>query len=142
MTICDCTSLTQAGYVGEDVESIIAKLLIAADFNVDKCQRGIVFLDEVCACTFFFREFYFFVGLSPKIFRFLLFICYLIYEEYFCFTVDCILIDEFLYISVSTYCKQHPYTKSSNTMYSVMYIFCTSYTGCSCTAQPKILRTK
>ncbi|XP_063694492.1 ATP-dependent Clp protease ATP-binding subunit ClpX-like [Bolinopsis microptera] len=47
MTICDCTSLTQAGYVGEDVESIIAKLLIAADFNVDKCQRGIVFLDEV-----------------------------------------------------------------------------------------------
>lgn len=48
MTICDCTSLTQAGYVGEDVESIIAKLLIAADFNVDKCQRGIVFLDEVC----------------------------------------------------------------------------------------------
>jgi ATP-dependent Clp protease ATP-binding subunit ClpX len=47
MTICDCTSLTQAGYVGEDVESIIAKLLIASDFNVDKCQRGIVFLDEV-----------------------------------------------------------------------------------------------
>jgi len=47
MTICDCTSLTQAGYVGEDVESIIAKLLIASDFNIDKCQRGIIFLDEV-----------------------------------------------------------------------------------------------
>ena len=53
MTICDCTSLTQAGYVGEDVESIIAKLLIAADFNVDKCQRGIVFLDEVCSPKLF-----------------------------------------------------------------------------------------
>lgn len=47
MTICDCTSLTQAGYVGEDVESVIAKLLIASDFNIEKCQRGIVFLDEV-----------------------------------------------------------------------------------------------
>jgi len=47
MTICDCTSLTQAGYVGEDVESIIAKLLIAAEFDVEKCQKGIVFLDEV-----------------------------------------------------------------------------------------------
>lgn len=47
MTICDCTSLTQAGYVGEDVESIIAKLLIASDFNIDRCQKGIIFLDEV-----------------------------------------------------------------------------------------------
>ena len=47
MTICDCTSLTQAGYVGEDVESIVAKLLIASDFNMEKCQKGIVFLDEV-----------------------------------------------------------------------------------------------
>ena len=52
MTICDCTSLTQAGYVGEDVESVIAKLLIASDFSIEKCQRGIVFLDEVC----YFRE--------------------------------------------------------------------------------------
>ena len=45
--ICDCTTLTQAGYVGEDVESVIAKLLQDANFNVDKCQQGIVFLDEV-----------------------------------------------------------------------------------------------
>ena len=55
MTICDCTSLTQAGYVGEDVESIIAKLLIAADFSVDKCQRGIVFLDEVISRFYSFN---------------------------------------------------------------------------------------
>ena len=45
--ICDCTTLTQAGYVGEDVESVIAKLLQDSNFNVDKCQQGIVFLDEV-----------------------------------------------------------------------------------------------
>ena len=45
--ICDCTTLTQAGYVGEDVESVIAKLLQDANYNVDKCQQGIVFLDEV-----------------------------------------------------------------------------------------------
>ncbi|CAF0848205.1 unnamed protein product [Rotaria sordida] len=45
--ICDCTSLTQAGYVGEDVESIIAKLLQDANYNVERCQQGIVFLDEV-----------------------------------------------------------------------------------------------
>ncbi|XP_065911003.1 ATP-dependent Clp protease ATP-binding subunit clpX-like, mitochondrial isoform X2 [Dysidea avara] len=45
--ICDCTALTQAGYVGEDIESIIAKLLCEANYNVDKAQRGIVFLDEV-----------------------------------------------------------------------------------------------
>ena len=70
MTICDCTSLTQAGYVGEDVESIIAKLLIAADFNVDKCQRGIVFLDEVCASCTFFENFIFCWTLSEDIFGF------------------------------------------------------------------------
>lgn len=45
--ICDCTTLTQAGYVGEDVESVISKLLQDANFNVDKAQQGIVFLDEV-----------------------------------------------------------------------------------------------
>lgn len=45
--ICDCTTLTQAGYVGEDIESVIGKLLIDANFNVEKAQQGIVFLDEV-----------------------------------------------------------------------------------------------
>ncbi|KAK3610259.1 hypothetical protein CHS0354_022320 [Potamilus streckersoni] len=45
--ICDCTTLTQAGYVGEDIESVIAKLLQDANYSVDKCQQGIVFLDEV-----------------------------------------------------------------------------------------------
>jgi ATP-dependent Clp protease ATP-binding subunit ClpX len=45
--ICDCTTLTQAGYVGEDVESIIAKLFQNSDYNIEKCQQGIVFLDEI-----------------------------------------------------------------------------------------------
>ena len=45
--ICDCTTLTQAGYVGEDIESVIAKLLQDANYNVDRAQQGIVFLDEV-----------------------------------------------------------------------------------------------
>ncbi|XP_038071494.1 ATP-dependent Clp protease ATP-binding subunit clpX-like, mitochondrial [Patiria miniata] len=45
--ICDCTTLTQAGYVGEDIESVIAKLLSDANFNVEKAQQGIIFLDEV-----------------------------------------------------------------------------------------------
>ena len=45
--ICDCTTLTQAGYVGEDIESVIAKLLQDAHYNVEKAQQGIVFLDEV-----------------------------------------------------------------------------------------------
>ncbi|KAL5964761.1 ATP-dependent Clp protease ATP-binding subunit clpX-like mitochondrial [Taenia solium] len=45
--ICDCTTLTQAGYVGEDIESVIAKLLQNANFNVERAQQGIVFLDEV-----------------------------------------------------------------------------------------------
>lgn len=45
--ICDCTSLTAAGYVGEDIESIIAKLLLEANYNVGLAQQGIVFLDEV-----------------------------------------------------------------------------------------------
>lgn len=38
--ICDCTTLTQAGYVGEDIESVIGKLLIDANFNVEKAQQG------------------------------------------------------------------------------------------------------
>nr|CAD7196809.1 unnamed protein product [Timema douglasi] len=45
--ICDCTTLTQAGYVGEDIESVIAKLLQDANYVVDRAQTGIVFLDEV-----------------------------------------------------------------------------------------------
>ena len=43
MAICDCTTLTQAGYVGEDIESVIAKLLQDANFNVEKCQQGNIF---------------------------------------------------------------------------------------------------
>lgn len=46
-TVADATSLTEAGYVGEDVESIILRLLQAADYNVEKAQRGIVYIDEV-----------------------------------------------------------------------------------------------
>ena len=45
--MADATSLTEAGYVGEDVENIILKLLQAADYNVEKAQRGIVYIDEV-----------------------------------------------------------------------------------------------
>lgn len=45
--ICDCTSLTQAGYVGEDIESVITKLLQDANYDVGKAEQGIVFLDEV-----------------------------------------------------------------------------------------------
>ena len=39
--ICDCTTLTQAGYVGEDVESVISKLLQDANYNVERCQQGL-----------------------------------------------------------------------------------------------------
>ena len=46
-SIVDATVLTQAGYVGEDVESILSRLLQAADYDVNKAQRGIVFIDEV-----------------------------------------------------------------------------------------------
>ena len=45
--MADATTLTEAGYVGEDVENIILKLLQAADYNVEKTQRGIVYIDEV-----------------------------------------------------------------------------------------------
>ena len=46
-TMADATTLTEAGYVGEDVENIILKLLQVADYNVEKAQRGIVYIDEV-----------------------------------------------------------------------------------------------
>jgi ATP-dependent Clp protease ATP-binding subunit ClpX len=45
--IADATVLTEAGYVGEDVESILSRLLQAADYNVENCQKGIVFIDEI-----------------------------------------------------------------------------------------------
>ena len=47
IAIVDATVLTEAGYVGEDVESILSKLLQAADFDIDKAQNGIVFIDEI-----------------------------------------------------------------------------------------------
>lgn len=46
-TIVDATVLTQAGYVGEDIESLLARLLQVADYDVDKAERGIVFIDEI-----------------------------------------------------------------------------------------------
>ncbi|KAK6035351.1 putative ATP-dependent Clp protease, ATP-binding subunit ClpX [Cooperia oncophora] len=47
IALCDCTSMTQAGYVGEDVESVIQKLVQTAGGNAEKAQQGIVFLDEI-----------------------------------------------------------------------------------------------
>ncbi len=46
-TIADATTLTEAGYVGEDVENILVRLLQAADFNIADCERGIVYIDEI-----------------------------------------------------------------------------------------------
>jgi ATP-dependent Clp protease ATP-binding subunit ClpX len=46
-TMADATTLTEAGYVGEDVENIIQKLLQAADYNIERAQRGIVYIDEI-----------------------------------------------------------------------------------------------
>ena len=45
--IADATALTEAGYVGEDVENILLKLLQAADFNIDRAERGIIYIDEI-----------------------------------------------------------------------------------------------
>lgn len=47
LAICDATSLTEAGYIGDDVESVLSKLLAAADNDVEKAEKGIVFIDEI-----------------------------------------------------------------------------------------------
>ena len=47
IAICDATSLTEAGYVGEDVENILTRLLQAADGDVKRAEQGIVFIDEI-----------------------------------------------------------------------------------------------
>ena len=46
-TIADATTLTEAGYVGEDVENVLVRLLQAADYDVAACERGIVYIDEI-----------------------------------------------------------------------------------------------
>lgn len=46
-TIADATTLTEAGYVGEDVESVVARLLAEAEYDVERCQQGIIFIDEI-----------------------------------------------------------------------------------------------
>ena len=45
--IADATSLTEAGYVGEDIENILLKLIQAADFNIERAERGIIYVDEI-----------------------------------------------------------------------------------------------
>ena len=50
-TIADATSLTEAGYVGEDVENILLKLIQAADFDIERAQRGIIYIDEIDKIT-------------------------------------------------------------------------------------------
>ena len=45
--IADATSLTEAGYVGEDVENILLKLIQAADYNIERAERGIIYIDEI-----------------------------------------------------------------------------------------------
>ena len=46
-TIADATTLTEAGYVGEDVENIILNLLQSADYNIERAEKGIVYIDEI-----------------------------------------------------------------------------------------------
>ena len=46
-TMADATSLTEAGYVGEDVENIILKLVQAADYNIERAEKGIIYIDEI-----------------------------------------------------------------------------------------------
>ncbi|MGM0534141.1 MAG: ATP-dependent Clp protease ATP-binding subunit ClpX [Campylobacterota bacterium] len=46
-TVADATALTEAGYVGEDVESVLSRLLAAADFDIEKAQKGIIYIDEI-----------------------------------------------------------------------------------------------
>ena len=50
-TLADATTLTEAGYVGEDVENIILKLLQAADYEVGRAERGIIYIDEIDKIT-------------------------------------------------------------------------------------------
>ena len=47
LAITDATSLTEAGYIGDDIESVVSKLLTAADNDVEKAERGIIFIDEI-----------------------------------------------------------------------------------------------
>jgi ATP-dependent Clp protease ATP-binding subunit ClpX len=51
--MADATTLTQAGYVGDDVESILYKLLQSCSYNLQVAQRGIVYIDEARACALF-----------------------------------------------------------------------------------------
>ena len=47
MVICDATTLTQAGYVGEDVESLLSRLLVESNDDVERAQKGIIYIDEI-----------------------------------------------------------------------------------------------
>ena len=47
LAITDATSLTEAGYIGDDIESVLSKLLMAADNDVDRAEQGIIFIDEI-----------------------------------------------------------------------------------------------
>ena len=49
LAITDATSLTEAGYIGDDIESVVSKLLAAADNDVEKAEHGIIFIDEIDA---------------------------------------------------------------------------------------------
>lgn len=49
--IADATSLTEAGYVGEDVENVILKLIQAADYDIEKAEQGIIYIDEIDKIT-------------------------------------------------------------------------------------------